>query len=166
MMDSTDSSNVQRRIINPWTWQDAWGYVQANEITSPRRVLICSGQLSTDADGHLLHASDMRGQIGQSLDNLETVLRCGRAGPERRSSPELLHNRRRCLRRSDGRFWRTPGCSQLSAGDARYSASHDWSTRIRSWSLKRPPRRSAYDERKGSDVYTSMLFGLAGLARD
>jgi enamine deaminase RidA (YjgF/YER057c/UK114 family) len=80
MMNTTDSSNMQRRIINPWTWQDAWGYVQANEITSPRRVLICSGQLATDADGHLLHAGDMRGQIGQSLDNLETVLHAAGLG--------------------------------------------------------------------------------------
>jgi enamine deaminase RidA (YjgF/YER057c/UK114 family) len=37
-----------------------------------------AGQLATDADGHLLHARDMRAQIGQSLDNLETVL--GAAG--------------------------------------------------------------------------------------
>jgi enamine deaminase RidA (YjgF/YER057c/UK114 family) len=73
MMNTTDSSNMQRRIINPWTWQDARGYVQANQITSPRHVLICSGQLATDADGHLLHAGDMRCQIRQSLDNLETV---------------------------------------------------------------------------------------------
>jgi enamine deaminase RidA (YjgF/YER057c/UK114 family) len=80
MMNTTDSSNMQRRIINPWTWQDAWGYVQANEITSPRRALICSGQLATDADGHLLHAGDMRGQIGQSLDNLETVLHAAGLG--------------------------------------------------------------------------------------
>ena len=50
------------------------GYVQANELTDARRVLICEGQLATDADEHLLHAGDMRGQIGQSLDNLETVL--------------------------------------------------------------------------------------------
>ena len=80
MTNTTESSNMQRRIINPWTWQDAWGYVQANEITSPHRVLICSGQLATDADGHLLHGGDMRGQIGQSLDNLETVLRAAGLG--------------------------------------------------------------------------------------
>ncbi|MGI9147863.1 MAG: RidA family protein [Chloroflexota bacterium] len=74
-MSKTESNDeMQRRIINPWTWQDAWGYVQANEITGARRVLIRAGQLATDADGHLLHAGDMRGQIGQTLDNLERVL--------------------------------------------------------------------------------------------
>src|SRR5690349_12732668 len=75
MIKTTDTSAMTRRVINPWTWQDAFGYVQANEISGAARVLICSGQLATDADGHLLHANDMCGQIGQSLDNLETVLR-------------------------------------------------------------------------------------------
>ena len=39
-----------------------------------------AGQLATDANGHLLHAGDMRGQIGQSLDNLETVLQAAGLG--------------------------------------------------------------------------------------
>jgi enamine deaminase RidA (YjgF/YER057c/UK114 family) len=74
MTQASPSSAVQRRIVNPWTWQDAFGYVQANEMTGTRRVLLCSGQMATNAEGHLLYVDDMRGQIGQSLDNLETVL--------------------------------------------------------------------------------------------
>jgi enamine deaminase RidA (YjgF/YER057c/UK114 family) len=65
---------LDRRIVNPWTWQEALGYVQANELTGPRQVLICSGQTSVDAEGNPLHAGDMRAQIGQCLDNLETLL--------------------------------------------------------------------------------------------
>jgi enamine deaminase RidA (YjgF/YER057c/UK114 family) len=76
----TRSSEMQRRAIHPWTWQDAFGYVQANEISGARRVLLCAGQLATDANSHLLHAGDMRGQIGQSLDNLETVLQAAGLG--------------------------------------------------------------------------------------
>lgn len=66
---------MERRIINPWTWQDAFGFVQANEVSGPRRVLVCSGQTSVDANGHPAHAGDMQAQIGLALDNLETVLR-------------------------------------------------------------------------------------------
>src|ERR671910_3416148 len=66
---------MERRVINPWTWQDAYGFVQANEVTGPQRVLICAGQTSTDADGQTLHAGDMRAQTAQALDNLETVLK-------------------------------------------------------------------------------------------
>ena len=80
MIKTTDASAMRRRVINPWTWQDAFGYVQANEISGAKRVLICSGQLATDADGRLLHANDMCGQIGQSLHNLETVLRAAGFG--------------------------------------------------------------------------------------
>jgi enamine deaminase RidA (YjgF/YER057c/UK114 family) len=65
---------MERRVINPWTWQDAFGFVQAVEITGGGQVLFCSGQTSNDADGNVLHAGDMRAQINAALDNLETVL--------------------------------------------------------------------------------------------
>ena len=66
---------MERRIINPWTWQDQFGFVQANEVRGEQRTLICSGQTSVDADGGPVHVGDMAGQISQALDNLETVLR-------------------------------------------------------------------------------------------
>ena len=69
---------MERRIINPWTWQDQFGFVQANEVSGEQRTLICSGQTSVDADGSPVHVGDMAGQINQALDNLETVL--GEAG--------------------------------------------------------------------------------------
>jgi enamine deaminase RidA (YjgF/YER057c/UK114 family) len=65
---------MDRRVINPWTWQDAFGFVQANEVRGATRTLICSGQTSVDADGKPLHAGDMAAQITQALANLETVL--------------------------------------------------------------------------------------------
>jgi enamine deaminase RidA (YjgF/YER057c/UK114 family) len=65
---------MDRRVVNPWTWQDAFGFVQANEVRGATRMLICSGQTSVDADGRPLHVGDMAGQIRQALANLETVL--------------------------------------------------------------------------------------------
>jgi enamine deaminase RidA (YjgF/YER057c/UK114 family) len=65
---------VERRIINPWGWQDEYGFVQANEVSDTQRVLYCAGQVSVDAEGNPLHPGDMSAQIAQSLDNLETVL--------------------------------------------------------------------------------------------
>ena len=65
---------MERKIINPWKWQDQIGYVQANEISEYQRVLLCAGQTSTDAEGMPLHIDDMRAQIGLALDNLETIL--------------------------------------------------------------------------------------------
>ena len=65
---------MERQIINPWRWQDEYGFVQANEVSDARRVLYCAGQVSVDAEGNPLHPGDMGAQIAQSLDNLETVL--------------------------------------------------------------------------------------------
>ncbi len=66
---------MERRIINPWTWQDQFGYVQANEVSGVQRTLICAGQVSINAEGRPVHPEDMGAQLNQTLDNLETVLR-------------------------------------------------------------------------------------------
>jgi enamine deaminase RidA (YjgF/YER057c/UK114 family) len=65
---------VERQVINPWTWQDQFGYVQANAISDGNRVIHCAGQASVDNDGNPMHEDDMAGQLNQSLNNLETVL--------------------------------------------------------------------------------------------
>jgi enamine deaminase RidA (YjgF/YER057c/UK114 family) len=65
---------MQRDVVNPWTWQDEFGFVQANSLSGPERMLVCAGQTSVDENGAPLHEGDMRAQIGQALDNLETVL--------------------------------------------------------------------------------------------
>jgi enamine deaminase RidA (YjgF/YER057c/UK114 family) len=66
---------MQQRSINPWRWQDAFGFVQANEVGEVRRLIVCAGQFSGDAEGQTLYPGDMRAQITQALDNLEAVLR-------------------------------------------------------------------------------------------
>ncbi len=68
---------LERQTINPWTWQDRFGFVQANSVTGVERTIYCSGQTSMDADGNPLHEGDMRAQLDQALDNLEAVLRDG-----------------------------------------------------------------------------------------
>ena len=65
---------MERRVINPWTWQDQFGFVQANEIQGMQRMLICSGQTAINAEGRPEHAGDMRAQLTLALDNLEAVL--------------------------------------------------------------------------------------------
>lgn len=65
---------MDRSIINPWTWQDRFGFAQANAVSEAGRTVYCAGQTSVDADGNPIHAGDMRAQVGQALDNLEIVL--------------------------------------------------------------------------------------------
>ena len=66
---------MEQRNVNPWTWQDQFGFSQAVDVSGAERVLYCAGQTSSDADGSTLHAGDMGAQAAQALDNLETVLR-------------------------------------------------------------------------------------------
>ncbi len=70
-------AGMERRAINPWTWQDALGFVQATELGPAKRTLLCSGQTSVDANGVPLHAGDMAAQLRQAVANLETVLIAG-----------------------------------------------------------------------------------------
>lgn len=66
---------MEQRNVNPWSWQDQYGFSQAVEVTAGERVLFCAGQTSTGEDGSTLHGDDMRAQTLQALDNVETVLR-------------------------------------------------------------------------------------------
>jgi enamine deaminase RidA (YjgF/YER057c/UK114 family) len=66
---------LQNRKINPWAWQDAFGFSQAIETSGHTRVLRISGQTSTNASGEAQHAGDMAAQLALALDNLEAVLK-------------------------------------------------------------------------------------------
>ena len=66
---------MERQIINPWTWQERFGFVQAHEVSGAQRTIFCAGQTSNDDEGRPIHPEDMRAQITQVMDNLERVLR-------------------------------------------------------------------------------------------
>ena len=65
---------METRVVNPWSWQDRFGFVQGKEVTQATRTLYCAGQTSVDDQGSPLHADDMEAQALQALANLETVL--------------------------------------------------------------------------------------------
>jgi enamine deaminase RidA (YjgF/YER057c/UK114 family) len=66
---------VQNRKINPWSWQDQFGFSQAIETSGHQRVLRCSGQTAVDEHGAPMHEGDMGAQMALALSNLETVLK-------------------------------------------------------------------------------------------
>jgi enamine deaminase RidA (YjgF/YER057c/UK114 family) len=63
-----------RREINPWSWSEALGFVQAVESADIRRIVHLAGQTSADETGALLHPGDMAAQVMAALGNVETVL--------------------------------------------------------------------------------------------
>jgi enamine deaminase RidA (YjgF/YER057c/UK114 family) len=72
---------MEREIVNPWKWQDQFGFVQANKLTGVERLVVFAGQLAVDGEGAPLHAGDMGAQIAQALDNVETVVRAAGLQP-------------------------------------------------------------------------------------
>jgi enamine deaminase RidA (YjgF/YER057c/UK114 family) len=65
---------MQRTAVNPWSWSLEFGFNQAELVEGARRILVCSGQTATDADGRPRHPGDMAAQLAMALDNLEAVL--------------------------------------------------------------------------------------------
>jgi len=66
---------MERRAINPWAWQEQFGFAQAIDISDAKRTLLCSGQTSVDDEGNPVYPGDMAAQINKALDNLEALLR-------------------------------------------------------------------------------------------
>lgn len=65
---------MDRKAVNPWTWQEPIGFQQGNLVTGAGKVLYCSGQTAVDANGAPRHTGDIAAQMAMALDNLETVL--------------------------------------------------------------------------------------------
>ena len=61
------------QTVNPWTWQDQFGFAQAVATTPPSRWLFLAGQGPADADGATV-PGDIGAQLSQCFDNLQTVL--------------------------------------------------------------------------------------------
>ncbi len=65
---------MEKRIINPWQWQDARSYAQAVEVKGVTGTLYVSGQAAVLPDGQSSTA-DMKTQLIQAIQNLEQVIR-------------------------------------------------------------------------------------------
>lgn len=64
---------MERRIINPWTWQTERNYVQAVEVKNVQSTLYVSGQAAVNDDG-TSSTEDMKAQLIHALKNLDTVI--------------------------------------------------------------------------------------------
>ncbi len=64
---------MEKRIINPWDWQNERSYVQAVEVKNPQGTLYVSGQTAISADG-ISSNEDMESQLKLAIKNLEQVI--------------------------------------------------------------------------------------------
>lgn len=68
---------MMRTVINPWTWQEALGFVHGNKIEDANNIFFLAGQTASDENGHCLHPGDMVKQIDKVLENIDTILAQG-----------------------------------------------------------------------------------------
>ncbi|ELR71955.1 Endoribonuclease L-PSP [Fulvivirga imtechensis AK7] len=66
-------NQMEKKVINPWKWQDARSYVQAVEVKHVEGTLYVSGQTAIDNEGNSSTA-DMKTQLQQAIKNLEKVI--------------------------------------------------------------------------------------------
>jgi enamine deaminase RidA (YjgF/YER057c/UK114 family) len=65
---------MEKTQVNPWTWQDPFGFSQCWRVDGARSLIVVSGQSSISADGQVLHADDFAAQVRLTFENLRTVL--------------------------------------------------------------------------------------------
>ena len=65
---------MEKRPINPWTWQIPYNFSQAWKIDKCQSMVFVSGQASLSSDGEVLHEEDFSGQAHVTLENIKTVL--------------------------------------------------------------------------------------------
>jgi len=64
---------MEKRITNPWKWQDERSYVQAVEVKNVSGTLYCAGQAAVHPDGRS-STDDMKTQLLLAIKNLEQVI--------------------------------------------------------------------------------------------
>jgi enamine deaminase RidA (YjgF/YER057c/UK114 family) len=61
--------------INPWSWQDDFGFTQAWRLEAVGSLVLLSGQTGVDADGAVVHVDDFRAECRLLFGNLAEVMR-------------------------------------------------------------------------------------------
>jgi enamine deaminase RidA (YjgF/YER057c/UK114 family) len=65
---------VEKRQVNPWSWQDRFGYSQAWRVDGAESTVYLAGQGPISADGELVGEGDFAAQVRQTFANIRTVL--------------------------------------------------------------------------------------------
>ena len=65
---------MERTQVNPWRWQDQFGFSQAWRIDDGRAVIFVSGQAALSSEGEVVGKGDFEAQTRQALENVQAVL--------------------------------------------------------------------------------------------
>lgn len=65
---------TERRQVNPWRWQEQFGFSQAWRVDGAGSLVFVAGQGPVSAEGELIGEGDFDAQVHQTFENLGTVL--------------------------------------------------------------------------------------------
>jgi enamine deaminase RidA (YjgF/YER057c/UK114 family) len=65
---------VEKRQVNPWTWQDGAGFSQGWRVDGAETVIFVAGQGPVSPDGALVGEGDFEAQVRVTFENMATVL--------------------------------------------------------------------------------------------
>jgi enamine deaminase RidA (YjgF/YER057c/UK114 family) len=65
---------MDKTEINPWTWQDEWGFSQAWKIDGAKSIVFLAGQTGVDDDGEFISHDDFEGEVRLMFKNMERVM--------------------------------------------------------------------------------------------
>ena len=65
---------MEKRQINPWSWQDRFGFSQAWRVEGAEAVVFVAGQGPISAAGEIVGDGDFETQVRQTFANMATVL--------------------------------------------------------------------------------------------
>jgi enamine deaminase RidA (YjgF/YER057c/UK114 family) len=65
---------MERRQINPWTWQQKFGFAHAWRVDGAESVVFLAGQGPVSPEGELIAPGDFDAQARQTFENMRTVL--------------------------------------------------------------------------------------------
>jgi reactive intermediate/imine deaminase len=65
---------MDKRQVNPWSWQNQLGFAQAWRVDDPQSTIFLAGQAPISPEGQLTGEGDFEAQARQVFENLSTVL--------------------------------------------------------------------------------------------
>jgi 2-iminobutanoate/2-iminopropanoate deaminase len=65
---------VEKRQVNPWSWQERFGYSQAWRVDSSEAIIFLAGQGPVSDVGELVGEGDFDAQVRRTFENIRAVL--------------------------------------------------------------------------------------------
>jgi enamine deaminase RidA (YjgF/YER057c/UK114 family) len=73
-MSGSIGGSMEKRQVNPWTWQERFGFAQAWRVDSAQSMVFVAGQAPVSAEGEVVAPDDFEAQARQAFENLRVVL--------------------------------------------------------------------------------------------